>query len=139
MKPRTKPDIAALKKLRQFIAELPRQSFDWSVLCSNPADDTLAELELHMQNIARTGKPECGTVGCIVGWAAIKFPRRMTLDDASPDTFSKAFGLDMEDTSAVVYGFKDQPGPEHDLSRRAGLRAMDKLINKLTKQGKRAT
>ena len=116
-------DIKGLKKLRRFLKNLPDESFDWYAFNSTDWHEDMTdesynkEMKKHMKRIAKTLKPECGTVGCIAGWAAYTHPKRLKfnkygvlvhriwgeLEEAA--AFREAFGLTKNQADAVVYGF----------------------------------
>lgn len=132
-------DIKGLKKLRKFLRALPEEAFDWQDFSSSKYHDGMSyekynkETVKHMRRIAKTGVPECGTVGCIAGWAAFTHPNRLRHVDGmltyigsktkadiyinqeysciditdleGEDAFGAAFGLTQQQANRIVYGF----------------------------------
>jgi hypothetical protein len=135
-----KPDIKGLLKLGRFLKRLPKQNFNQG----HWFEETKSEI-----------KEDCGTTGCVAGWAATLFPHRFAKE--TYDTFTSEDGTTVmyeirhrrsgyDGADAFAMGFKI---PYHEAERitnseahrnspKVAANAIFKLVNRLKKAAKKA-
>lgn len=134
-----KPDIKGLLKLGRFLKRLPRENFRQSIWFEETKADK---------------KEDCGTQGCVAGWAATLFPHRfkkVANDDPwypQPDVtqyeiqhrssetigteaFANGFRISIDDADRIT------DGGAHRNSPKVAARAIFSLVNRLKKAAKR--
>jgi hypothetical protein len=122
-------DIEKINQLADFLDQLPDPAFDiycFTRVSTPPPDrDKGAQLRRAAEFLRKGAVPECGAVGCAIGWCPVVFPElewdavgavvnRDTGDDGF-DAVQKLLGLKAwESTYAFV--FNSYPMDEHNVS-----------------------
>jgi K+-transporting ATPase c subunit len=136
-----KPDIKGLLKLGRFLKRLPRQNFNQSYW-----------FEEHKAE----RKEDCGTTGCVAGWAATLFPHRLKklhqdtmvteaggeilmydivhrrTGETGSEAFAEAFNIPRYEADRITNA------EAHRNSPKVAARSIFSLVNRLKKAAKKA-
>jgi hypothetical protein len=133
-----KPDLKGLMKLGRYLQRVPRKQFNQSIWWEKATSEK---------------KSECGTAGCVAGWAATVFPSRFKRAGQETDVFEGVkrtyYGVEhrrsgLSGTEAFARGFRISdddaymicaPEADHETPKQAA-RAIFNLVNRLKQEGK---